>query len=407
MVQNELTAEEEQKLSEIQNRKHDLMAEIASLKQELSDIELKIKEYEKEPKEDEEKLELTDSSSMLDIQKGSSEDRQKLLNQGKKKFSINPHKGIEFLIEQELIERTKESIAQFLLETEFLDKTAIGEYFGEAKQFNMEVLQEYLHQLDFSSMTFDRSLRKFLGGFRLPGEAQKIDRIMEKFAGRYCDNNPGVFASPDTAYVLAFSIIMLNTDLHNPAIKNKITKEQFLKNNRGINNGGDLPEKVLSDIYDTILREEIKLSEDNTTYTYANPEREGWLKKQGGRVKTWKKRFFILTGNCLYYFKDKNDTVPCGIIPLENLKVKEIPPNRFELYNQNQGDTKSTIKAAKTASDGKIIEGRHNSYLFEASKEDSEDIKDWINSIQANMAKPPIYALLQAKKEKVVQASEQ
>ena len=39
---------------------------------------------------------------------------------------------------------------------------------------------------------------------------------------------------------------MLNTDLHNPAIKNKITKEQFLKNNRGINSGGDLPEKVLS-----------------------------------------------------------------------------------------------------------------------------------------------------------------
>ena len=31
--------------------------------------------------------------------------------------------------------------------------------------------------------------------------------------------NPSVFPSADTAFILAFSIIMLNTDLHNPAIK--------------------------------------------------------------------------------------------------------------------------------------------------------------------------------------------
>ena len=31
--------------------------------------------------------------------------------------------------------------------------------------------------------------------FRLPGEAQKIDRMMEKFAQRYCQLNPGVFSN--------------------------------------------------------------------------------------------------------------------------------------------------------------------------------------------------------------------
>ena len=36
---------------------------------------------------------------------------------------------------------------------------------------------------------------KFLGGFRLPGEAQKIDRFMLKFAERFLVNNPGVFAN--------------------------------------------------------------------------------------------------------------------------------------------------------------------------------------------------------------------
>lgn len=35
-------------------------------------------------------------------------------------------------------------------------------------------------------MEFDEAIRHFLSGFRLPGEAQKIDRMMEKFAERFC-----------------------------------------------------------------------------------------------------------------------------------------------------------------------------------------------------------------------------
>lgn len=38
-------------------------------------------------------------------------------------------------------------------------------------------------------------LRQFLWSFRLPGEAQKIDRMMEAFAQRYCQCNHGVFQS--------------------------------------------------------------------------------------------------------------------------------------------------------------------------------------------------------------------
>ena len=43
---------------------------------------------------------------------------------------------------------------------------------------------------------------------------------MEKFASRYCACNPNqkIFANADTAYVLAFSIIMLTTDLHSPQV---------------------------------------------------------------------------------------------------------------------------------------------------------------------------------------------
>lgn len=67
---------------------------------------------------------------------------------------------------------------------------------------------------------------------------------------------------PDTPYVLAYSIIMLNTDLHNPQVKNRMTKADFSKNNRGINDGQSLPEDYLGQIYDSIANEEIRMKDE-------------------------------------------------------------------------------------------------------------------------------------------------
>jgi brefeldin A-inhibited guanine nucleotide-exchange protein len=88
---------------------------------------------------------------------------------------------------------------------------------------------------------------------------------MEIFAERYTEQNPKVFPTADTAFILAFSIIMLNTDLHNPAIKEerRMTKEGFIRNNRGICDGQDLPEELLSSIFDRIKVDPISLKEDD------------------------------------------------------------------------------------------------------------------------------------------------
>jgi hypothetical protein len=40
-------------------------------------------------------------------------------------------------------------------------------------------LGEFVDMMDFSGMEFDVALRLFLSRLRLPGEAQKIDRMME------------------------------------------------------------------------------------------------------------------------------------------------------------------------------------------------------------------------------------
>ena len=49
---------------------------------------------------------------------------------------------------------------------------------------------------------------------------------------------------------------------------------------------------------------------------------KGWLYKQGSEgLRTWKKRWFVLSDRCLYYFQQTSENVPKGIIPLENVKV--------------------------------------------------------------------------------------
>lgn len=74
-----------------------------------------------------------------------------------------------------------------------------------------------------------------------------------------------VFPTADTAFILAYSVIMLNTDAHNPNIKpeKRMTKAGFISNNRGIAAGQDVPKEVLSDIYDEIVAHPITLKEDD------------------------------------------------------------------------------------------------------------------------------------------------
>jgi brefeldin A-inhibited guanine nucleotide-exchange protein len=214
-------------------------------------------------------------------------------------FNKKPKKGLLFLQDNELLGRSAEDVAVFFREDSRLDKTAIGDYMGENEKVNKEVMYAYVDQIDFYGMEVVSALRLFLEGFRLPGEAQKIDRLMEKFAARYHELNkrfsstttpaaslevdPATaqqvekaslrgggankkrlikdyhFESADAVYVLAFSAIMLATDLHSSSIKKKMTKEQYITMNRGINDNKDLPREFLESIYDQIAVSEIRV----------------------------------------------------------------------------------------------------------------------------------------------------
>ncbi|XP_054449305.1 cytohesin-1 isoform X3 [Pteronotus mesoamericanus] len=361
-VPSDLTAEERQELENIRRRKQELLADIQRLKDEIAEVANEI-----------ENLGSTEERKNMQ--------RNKQVAMGRKKFNMDPKKGIQFLLENDLLKNTCEDIAQFLYKGEGLNKTAIGDYLGERDEFNIQVLHAFVGLHEFTDLNLVQALRQFLWSFRLPGEAQKIDRMMEAFAQRYCQCNPGVFQSTDTCYVLSFAIIMLNTSLHNPNVKDKPTVERFIAMNRGINDGGDLPEELLRNLYESIKNEPFKIPEDDgndLTHTFFNPDREGWLLKLGGgRVKTWKRRWFILTDNCLYYF--------------------EYTTNCFELYIPDNKD--QVIKACKTEADGRVVEGNHTVYRISAPTPEEKD--EWIKCIRAAISRDPFYEMLAARKKKV------
>jgi brefeldin A-inhibited guanine nucleotide-exchange protein len=204
---------------------------------------------------------------------------------GSVKFTLSLKSGLNFFVEHGFITLDAKEIALFFIANkDRLDKTQMGEALGREPfaafvknpenvepdkggvGFWFRILHYYSEALDFTHVRFDEAIRLFLSGFRLPGEAQKIDRIMEKFAERFTAQNPDVFPSSDTAFILAFSVIMLNTDLHNPSIKpeRRMTVESFVRNNRGIGeNGSDLPDEFLKGIFDRIKESPFSLKEDD------------------------------------------------------------------------------------------------------------------------------------------------
>uniref|UniRef100_A0A7N8XJR2 IQ motif and Sec7 domain ArfGEF 2b n=1 Tax=Mastacembelus armatus TaxID=205130 RepID=A0A7N8XJR2_9TELE len=190
-------------------------------------------------------------------------------------FNKKPEKGIQYLIERGFVSDTPVGIARFILERKGLSRQMIGEFLGNRqKQFNKDVLDCVVDEMDFSGMDLDDALRKFQAQIKVQGEAQKVERLIEAFSQRYCVCNPTLvrqFQNPDTIFILAFAIILLNTDMYSPNVKaeRKMKLEDFIKNLRGVDNGQDIPRDLLVGIYQRIQKWELRTNDDHVSQVQA------------------------------------------------------------------------------------------------------------------------------------------
>jgi Sec7-like guanine-nucleotide exchange factor len=147
-------------------------------------------------------------------------------------------------------------IATFLHENhKALNLHTLGEFLGEPQ--NDEILNAFANKMDFKSAEFDVAFRKYVGAFQMPGESQKIDKIMEAFGKAYHIQNPKKITT-DAAHRSAFIATIFNSDLHNPAVKAKRSFESYTADLAGI----DLPNKdvFFSGLYDSIKKTKLELS---------------------------------------------------------------------------------------------------------------------------------------------------
>jgi len=245
-------------------------------------------------------------------------------------FNQKPAKGVQMIIDNKLLDDPSPAgIAKFFYHSSLIDKRQLGDYLGDPADLSCRIRDCILDLLDFSRLEFDMALRRFLDVFRLPGEAQKIDRLVQAFASKfYSQQNSmeSVFLSEDAAYILSFSTVMLNTDIHNPSVKRKMTKEQFCSQNKGVNKGEDFPAEFLEDLYDTICEDEIK---EHTLMS--NAFKRGWL-QMGISRKEKKRRWIMLDENGLYCFKNQESINATSSIPLESVTgiLLELKSKKFE-----------------------------------------------------------------------------
>ncbi|XLR06480.1 hypothetical protein HN51_061363 [Arachis hypogaea] len=122
----------------------------------------------------------------------------------------------------------------------------------------------------------------------------------------------------------------------------------------------------MEDLWRSATGQDPRPEDYNGIEFWSNPERSGWLTKQGDYIKTWRRRWFVLKQGKLLWFKDPSSassrsSVPRGVVNVANcLTVKGAEdvlhrPSAFELSTP------------------------HNTMFFLADSD--KDKEDWINSI--------------------------
>ncbi|KAK7967357.1 uncharacterized protein PG986_001634 [Apiospora aurea] len=184
--------------------------------------------------------------------------------------------------------------------------------------FMAAVLRSYMRSFGFFEEPMDIAIRKLLMEAELPKETQQIDRFLQAFANRYHECNPGIYSTPDQAYFIAFSLLILHTDVFNKNNKYKMQKPDYLKNTRG--------EGIFDDVLECFY--------DNITYTpfiHVEDDFDVNGERLGNKLSKRKRRCFQMLDSLRPPLKDQ--------IPLEEhfsylgtakaLNVKELQKTFF------------------------------------------------------------------------------
>ncbi|XP_066567588.1 PH and SEC7 domain-containing protein 1 isoform X2 [Amia ocellicauda] len=153
-------------------------------------------------------------------------------------------------------------LARRLYHLEGFRRSDVAKHLGKNNEFSKMVAEEYLKFFEFTGMTLDQSLRRFLKAFALMGETQERERVLIHYSNRYYQCNPTTISSQDGVHCLTCALMLLNTDLHGHNIGKKMTCQEFINNLDGLNGGQDFPRDLLKALYNSIKNEKLEWAID-------------------------------------------------------------------------------------------------------------------------------------------------
>ncbi|XP_045052011.1 rho GTPase-activating protein 22 isoform X2 [Desmodus rotundus] len=99
----------------------------------------------------------------------------------------------------------------------------------------------------------------------------------------------------------------------------------------------------------------------------------GWLKKQRSIMKNWQQRWFVLRGDQLFYYKDKDETKPQGFISLQGMQVTQLLPGPEDVG-------KHLFEIRPGAGEREKVPANPEALLLMASSQ--RDMEDWVQAIR-------------------------
>ncbi|KAF7725243.1 polar growth protein [Apophysomyces ossiformis] len=99
------------------------------------------------------------------------------------------------------------------------------------------------------------------------------------------------------------------------------------------------PSGAKGNFQEKLLHNAVDRSEVSSVDTFKAPEHEGWLHKRSDRYKTWNKRWFVLKGANLFYFKSPKDVRMKGIVNLRGYRIvvdESIHPGKYSFKAQHE-----------------------------------------------------------------------
>ncbi|GAM23975.1 hypothetical protein SAMD00019534_071500 [Acytostelium subglobosum LB1] len=114
----------------------------------------------------------------------------------------------------------------------------------------------------------------------------------------------------------------------------------------------------------------------------------GFLTKQGGRIKNWKTRYFVIKHNTISYYKSENDRKSCGFFMLEDVDITIIDHKTYTFMIHPVGKLKR-IKAFKFDAAESLLSSNHKSFKLRATS--IEEMNLWIKEIRQRIQYTPTH----------------